>query len=173
MTRRLTCLEGYLAVLRACNWNYLGVSYVPWGAVQNNPFLAWRPLEGLVGQKGGREMFCVLFLWHLAVQTDWYRNINTFATHAVLKGVLGVAQRKMSCGSFPSQGFVCSQGHGRWSAEPGMVCRGRNGTAPGSHLHVLEGNFGSGSGFLASKLGAVLLISQRINNMEEEWDLER
>lgn len=133
------------------------------------PFWHGGPWKDLWDRKEGEKCFVFCFCDTLLFRlSDWYRNINTFATHAVLKGVLGVAQRKMSCGSFPSQGFVCSQGHGRWSAEPGMVRRGRNGTAPGSHLHVLEGNFGSGSGFLASKLGAVLLISQRINNMEEE-----
>lgn len=32
----------------------------------------------------------------------WYKIINTVATHAVLKGVSGVAQQKMRFGHFPS-----------------------------------------------------------------------
>lgn len=39
---------------------------------------------------------------------------------------------------------------------------------PGGHLHVPEESFGSGSGFLASKLGTVVLVPQRINEMQEE-----
>lgn len=38
---------------------------------------------------------------------------------------------------------------------------------PGGHLHVLEEIFGAGSGFLASKLGTVVFIPQRITEMQE------
>jgi len=44
---------------------------------------------------------------------------------------------------------------------------------PGSHLHVLEESFRAGSGFLVSKLGTVVLVPQRINEMREEQGTSR
>lgn len=119
------------------------------------------PWEDVLHRKQGEKWFVLSLSNTLLLRLPgWYEITNAVATCAVLKGVSGVAAANAVC-PFSKAG-VCLL-PGPWRGAAWRSVRAQLG------ISVLwKESFRAGSGFLASKLETVLLIPQRIYEMQEE-----